>query len=199
MPTVVNNVETIAQLSVVFRGGADSFRSLGTEAAAGTKLFSVSGRVKQPGLYEMPLGTPLRELVGHAGGAIEGEVFAVLAGGPSGGFLPEAEMDRPLLPGLMHPSGAVAGSGGMVVLDSSSDPRAAVLAMAAFNADESCGKCTPCREGLPRLLSALQGSKLGIGTGDLLDVVGLASLCGLGQMAPGPMRSALHFWPELFR
>ena len=199
MPTVVNNVETIAQLSVVFRGGADSFRSLGTEEAAGTKLFSVSGRVKQPGLYEMPLGTPLRELVGHAGGAIEGEVFAVLAGGPSGGFLPEAEMDRPLLPGLLHPSGAVAGSGGMVVLDSSSDPRAAVLAMAAFNADESCGKCTPCREGLPRLLSALQGSKLGIGTGDLLDVVGLASLCGLGQMAPGPIRSARHFWPELFR
>ncbi|MEP7215640.1 MAG: NADH-ubiquinone oxidoreductase-F iron-sulfur binding region domain-containing protein [Anaerolineaceae bacterium] len=198
MPTVVNNVETIAQLSVVFRGEAGSFRSLGTQDAPGTKLFSLSGRVKRPGLYEMQLGSPLRELVEHAGGAIDGPVAAVLAGGPSGGFLPEAELDRLLLPGMMHATGAVAGSGGMVVLDSSSDLHAAVLAMAAFNADESCGKCTPCREGLPRLLSALQGSEMGIGTDDLLEVVGLGSLCGLGQMAPGPIRSARHFWPELF-
>jgi len=199
MPTVVNNVETLAQLSVVFRGGADSFRALGTEDAPGSKLFSISGRVRQPGLYEMPLGTPLRDLVDCAGGPIGGEVAAVLAGGPSGGFLPESELDRRLLPGLMHPTGAVAGSGGMVVLDSSSDLRAAAVAMAAFNADESCGKCTPCREGLPRLLSALQGAHSGIGTDELLEVIGLASLCGLGHMAPGPIRSARHFWPELFR
>ncbi len=198
MPTVVNNVETIAQLSVVVRGGARAFRSLGTEDAPGTKLFSVSGRVTAPGLYEMPLGTPLRDLVDRAGGAMEGKVVAVLAGGPSGGFLPPAELDRPLLPGLMHPTGAVAGSGGMVVLDSTSDLRAAVLAMAAFNADESCGKCTPCREGLPRLLDALQAPTPEVNTNDLLEVVGLASLCGLGQMAPGPVRSAMHFWPELF-
>ncbi|MEP6871202.1 MAG: NADH-ubiquinone oxidoreductase-F iron-sulfur binding region domain-containing protein, partial [Anaerolineaceae bacterium] len=198
MPTVVNNVETIAQLSVVFRDGAQAFRSLGTQDSPGTKLFSLSGRVKRPGLYEMPLGTPLRLLLDQAGGAVEGEVVAVLAGGPSGGFLPASELDRPLLPGLMHSTGAVAGSGGMVVLDSSSDLRAAALAMAAFNADESCGKCTPCREGLPRLLGALRGSELGIGMDDLLDVLGLASLCGLGQMAPGPIRSARHFWPEMF-
>lgn len=198
LPTVVNNVETIAQLSVLFQSGVEAFRSLGTVEAPGTKLFSVSGRVKKPGLYEMPLGTPLQELIDQAGGAIDGDVIAVLAGGPSGGFLPWSELDRPLLPGLMHPTGAVAGSGGMVVLDSTSDLRAAVLAMAAFNADESCGKCTPCREGLPRLLDALQGSAPAKNTSDLLEVVGLASLCGLGQMAPGPVRSALQFWPELF-
>jgi NADH:ubiquinone oxidoreductase subunit F (NADH-binding) len=85
----------------------------------------------------------------------------------------------------------------MVFLDQSADLRAAVLAMARFNADESCGKCTPCREGSPRVVEALQAGQAGVP--ELLDVVGLASLCGLGQMAPGPIRSALHFWPELFR
>lgn len=198
MPTVVNNVETIATLPVVLRDGVDSFRETGTQEAPGTKLFSVSGRVKRPGLYEMPLGTPLRALLAAAGGATEGKLLAVLAGGPSGGFLPESELDRPLLPGLMHPTGAVAGSGGVVALDASSDLRSAVLAMAAFNADESCGKCTPCREGLPRLVDALDGAARPMALPDLLDVVGFASLCGLGQMSPGPVRSALHFWPELF-
>ena len=129
---MVNNVETLANLSLIFRGGAESFRAVGTAEAPGSKLFSLSGRVREPGLYEMPLGTPLSELVERAGGSVEGEVTAVLAGGPSGGFLPPAELHRPLLPGLIHPTGAVAGSGGMVVLDSTSDLREAVVAMAAF-------------------------------------------------------------------
>jgi formate dehydrogenase beta subunit len=197
MPTVVNNVETLANLSLIFRDGIGAFRSLGTPDAAGTKLLSISGRVRSPGLYELPLGTRLAGAIVLAGGAIHGDVTAVLAGGPSGGFLPASELQRPLLPGLMHETGAVTGSGGMVVFDSTSDIRAAVLAMAAFNANESCGKCTPCREGSPRALEMLLAHKTR-DVGELLEVVGVASLCGLGQMAPGPIRSAIHFWPELF-
>lgn len=197
MPTVVNNVETIANLSVLFREGVDAFRSQGTAEAPGTKLLSVSGQVVQPGLYEVPLGATLDEVLALAGGPLQGLASGVLAGGPSGGFLPASLFSTQLLPGMIHPTGAVAGSGGMVFLDETADLRAAVLAMARFNADESCGKCTPCREGSPRVVEALQAGQAGVP--ELLDVVGLASLCGLGQMAPGPIRSALHFWPELFR
>ncbi|MEO9254028.1 MAG: NAD(P)H-dependent oxidoreductase subunit E [Tepidiformaceae bacterium] len=197
MPTVINNVETLANLSIIFRDGPDRFRTRGTTDAPGTKLLSISGRVQRPGLYEFPLGTPLSGAIALAGGAIEGQVTAVLAGGPSGGFLPASELHRPLLPGLMHPTGAVTGSGGMVVLDSTSDIRAAALAMAAFNAVESCGKCTPYREGNARVLDMLVERNT-TDLDDLLEVVGVASLSGLGQMAPGPVRSARLFWPELF-
>jgi NADH:ubiquinone oxidoreductase subunit F (NADH-binding) len=196
MPTVVNNVESLTNLSVIFRD-ANEFASVGTPEAPGTKLLSISGRVRQPGLYEVPLGTSLSDALNLAGGAIDGEIAAVLAGGPSGGFLPPSEFHRPLLPGLLHPTGAVTGSGGIIVLDSTSDLRAAALDMAAFNAEESCGKCTPCREGSQRAHDALAGRTLE-GMEGLLEVIGAASLCGLGQMAPGPVRSALHFWPELF-
>jgi len=195
MPTVVNNVETIALLSVVFR--EDGLQSVGLPDAPGMKLLSLSGRIRHPGLYEVPLGTPLGDVLEVAGGAVEGEMTAVLAGGPSGGFLPPSEFGQPLRPGLMHSTGAVTGSGGMVVLDSTSDIRAAALAMAAYNAEQSCGKCTPCREGSPRLHELL-ASRSGETLEPLLEVLGSASLCGLGQMAPGPVRSAMHFWPELF-
>jgi len=198
MPTVVNNVETIANLSVVFREGATAFRAIGTADAPGTKLLSVSGRVQRPGLYEVPMGVTLADVLQVAHGPASGNVAAVLAGGPSGGFLPISEFGVRLLPGLLHATGAVTGSGGLVFLDSASDIRQAALAMAAFNAAESCGKCTPCREGTPRACDMLATGQLA-GLNELLDVIGAASLCGLGQMAPGPIRSALHFWPELFR
>jgi NADH:ubiquinone oxidoreductase subunit F (NADH-binding) len=197
MPTVVNNVESIANLSVLFRTGVEGFRQHGTAEAPGTKLLSVSGHVREPGLYEIPLGTPLDAVLSLAGGPLNGAALAVLAGGPSGGFLPASHFATPLLPGLIHPTGAVAGSGGMVFIDESADLKAAVVAMARFNAEESCGKCTPCREGSPRVVDALEGTDSS-GVPELLDIVGLASLCGLGQMAPGPVRSAMHFWPELF-
>lgn len=198
LPTVVNNVETLANLSVLFRAGVEAFRALGTAESPGTKLLSVSGQIKSPGLYEVPFGTSLADVIKVAGGAVQGEVSAVLAGGPSGGFLPPALFDVPLLPGHLHGSGAVTGSGGLVALDSSSDIRWAALEMAAFNARESCGKCTPCREGTPRAAEALAaGDPKALP--DLLDALQFGSLCGLGQMAPGPIRSALEFWPELFR
>jgi NADH:ubiquinone oxidoreductase subunit F (NADH-binding) len=198
MPTVINNVETLTNLSVIFREGAAGFRKFGTAEAPGTKLFSVSGRVREPGVYELPLGVTLAEVLDRAGGANEGSVTAVLTGGPSGGFLAPPAFGVALAPGSLHPTGAMVGAGGLVVLDESSDIRAAVLATAQFNAEESCGKCTPCREGSPRMLDLLRENDLAQ-LEPLLEVVGAASLCGLGQMAPNPVRSALHFWPELFR
>lgn len=197
MPTVVNNVETLATLPVIFRDGPRAFRAVGDESCPGTRLFSVSGRVANPGVYELPIGITVADVIGRAGGPVSGSCIAALVGGPSGGFLAPEAFDARLLPGPVHPSGAIMGAGGITVLDETSDIRQAVLAMARFNADESCGKCTPCREGAPRLLEALD-TRCGDGLDDLLEVVNLASLCGLGQMAPGPVRSAHHFWPELF-
>lgn len=198
MPTVVNNVETIANLSVILRQGPEAFRARGLADAPGTKVFSVSGNVARPGAYEMPLGTTIAEVLEAAGGSAPGTAKAALVGGPSGGLLPASEFGRALAPGTIHETGAIIGAGGLVFLDEHADLRSAVLAMARFNADESCGKCTPCREGSPRAAEALErGATEGIE--DLLEVLQFASLCGLGGMAPGPIRSALHFWPELFR
>lgn len=195
MPTVVNNVETFANLPVLF-GDIQGYRKRGTAETPGTRVMSVSGRVERPGVYEIEVGTPLRALLESAGPTCAGEI-AVLAGGPSGGFLSAANLDVPLQPGLLHPTGAMLGAGGLVVLDAPNDIRAAALAMARFNADESCGKCTPCREGTPRLHDLLAGGDLAALDG-LAEVVQFGSLCGLGQMAPGPVRSAVHFWPGVF-
>ncbi len=195
MPTVVNNVETLANLSVLLRN-IPGFRDRGNAGTPGSKIMSVSGRIQRPGVYEVDTGTSLRGLIERAGPAVEGEV-AVLAGGPSGGFLPGSQFDVPLQPGMLHPTGAMMGAGGMVVLDAPRDIRGAAVAMARFNALESCGKCTPCREGAPRLHELLAARDLA-SIEELAEVVQFGSLCGLGQMAPGPVRSALHFWPEVF-
>lgn len=195
MPTAVNNIETFANLSVLF-DDVPGFRRRGTPETPGTKILSISGRVRLPGAYEVPIGVSLRTVVEQSGPAMAGEV-AVLAGGPSGGFLSAGHLDVPLQPGMLHPTGAMLGAGGLVVLDAPNDIRAAALAMARFNAEESCGKCTPCREGTPRLHDLLAAGDVA-GIEGLAEVVQFGSLCGLGQMAPGPVRSALHFWPEVF-
>jgi NADH:ubiquinone oxidoreductase subunit F (NADH-binding) len=195
MPTVVNNIETFANLSVLF-GDVPGFRARGTPETPGTKILSISGRVELPGAYELPVGVSLRTVVEQARPTVAGEV-AVLAGGPSGGFLSAGHLDVPLQPGVLHATGAMLGAGGLVVLDAPGDIRDAALAMARFNAEESCGKCTPCREGTPRLHDLLAAGDVG-GIEGLAEVVQFGSLCGLGQMAPGPVRSALHFWPEVF-
>lgn len=198
MPTVINNVESIANLALLFRGSVEGYRERGTPEAPGTRIFSVSGRVARPGAYEFALGTPLSTILAAAGAGPAGPAIAVLAGGPSGGFLDPSRVDPPMLPGLLHQTGAVMGSGGIIVLDQLSQVRPAALAMAAFNAAESCGKCTPCREGAPLMADVLARGDASRAL-ELAEVVGAASLCGLGQMAPGPVRSALHFWPEQFR
>ncbi len=197
-PTVINNVETLCNLPEILRFGASWFREVGTAEAPGTKLISLSGAVERPGLIEMPMGTSVREILTIGGG--DG-AQGVVTGGPSGGLLPARKFDVPIGTGMLDEAGAVLGSGGMVAFDECF-PAAEVLQVeTSYNARESCGKCTPCREGSGRLIEALERLRAGDSEArsdidELVSVMRLASLCGLGQMAPGPVTSALADFPE---
>ena len=204
-PTVINNVETLANLPYILQRGPGRYGQVGLESAPGTKLICLSGAVRRPGLAEVPMGTTLRQVIYDIGGGPppEGEIGVVAVGGPSSGLLPPSELDLPLQPGLLHPSGVVMGAGGVMVMDASVAPLEVALRLAAYNAAESCGKCTPCREGTPRMVEALErlasGQDAAAAVAELrylAEVVGAASLCGLGQMAGGPVNSLLHFFPE---
>ena len=212
-PTVINNVETLTNVPLILRGAdadgdagsSESFTSLGLENARGTKLVCLSGAVRRPGMAEVPMGTSLRDVVyGIGGGPPPGRKIGVIAvGGPSSGVIPATELDLPLQPGMLHPSGVVMGAGGIMVLDDTVPVIDVVRRLAAYNAAESCGKCTPCREGTPRMVEALDRLNSDAGTAadieelkSLAEIVGSASLCGLGQMAGGPINSALHFFPD---
>jgi NADH:ubiquinone oxidoreductase subunit F (NADH-binding) len=198
-PTVINNVETLCNLPSIVTDGVAGFREIGTEQYPGTKLVSMSGSISRPGLYEVPIGITARSLIGLAGGLEAGRSLrALVMGGPSGGFLSQDLLDTPLAGGLIHPTGAVLGSGGVVVLDDRMPVSLALRDLTAYNAAESCGKCTPCREGSARALAILdrtgEGGLSDDDRAELLDLCDLlqyASLCGLGQMAPGPIRSAI--------
>ena len=193
-PTVINNVETLANLPDLFRFGVEWFRSVGTAEAPGTKLIAVSGAVRRPGLIEAPMGTPVAEILRIAG---VDTAIGVVMGGPSGGLLPRAKFDRPIGPGYLDPAGAVLGSGGIVAFDDRFPAAEVVRELAQYNGQESCGKCTPCREGAPRLAEALERLRAGDQSArrdieELVTVMRLGSICGLGQMAPGPVTSALQ-------
>jgi NADH-quinone oxidoreductase subunit F len=186
-PTVINNVETLSAVPLIVGGRPE---------AARTKLFGLSGHVRRPGVVEAAPPLTLRRLIdGLGGGLATGRPLgAVVIGGPSGIVVPPALLDRPLERPALSP-----GTGGIVALDDRADVRDVVRTLLAFNARESCGKCTPCREGTARLVELLDG---GAGAGDaaalreLADVVQLASLCGLGQAAPLSLRAALEHFPE---
>ena len=206
-PTVVNNTETLANVPFIMAEGAEAFSAVGSERATGTKLVSVSGSVRRSGIAEVPMGTSLREIVDSVGGGIEAgrTLVGVAVGGPSSGVLPPSMLDTEIGPGMLHESGVMLGAGGVVALDDRASIPEVVRGLAAYNADESCGKCTPCREGTPRIVEALDRLR---DNGDptaiddlryLAEVVGLASLCGLGQAAGGPVNSALHFFPDEMR
>ena len=204
-PTVINNVETLANLPYILQRGPARYGQVGLESAPGTKLICLSGSVQRPGLAEVPMGTTLRQAIyGIGGGPPEGrEIGVVAVGGPSSGVLPPSELDLELRPGLLHPSGVVMGAGGIVVMDSSVSALEVARRLAAYNAAESCGKCTPCREGTPRIVAALDRMAAGEGSASdvdelryLAEIVGAASLCGLGQMAGGPVNSLLHFFGD---
>jgi NADH-quinone oxidoreductase subunit F len=194
-PTVVNNVETLVNvLDVVTESGA-SFAATGTEASTGTRLFCVSGCVEKPGLYEVPFGTPLRELLDRAGAA---PPKAVLLGGAAGSFLRPDQLDLPLTLEDARAAGTTLGSGVVIVYDESSDLVDAVLRIAAFFRDESCGQCVPCRVGTIRQEEALQRLAENRGNGnelevlaDLTQVMRDASICGLGQTAANAVSSAM--------
>ena len=204
-PTVINNAETLASVPFIVTEGASAFMEIGANGDAGTKLISLSGSVRRPGLVEVPMGTTLREIIYGLGGgpADDREITAIAVGGPSSGVLPASMLDTPIAPGSLHESGVMLGAGGVVPLDDTGDVLQVVRHLAAYNADESCGKCTPCREGTPRIVDGLDRLIAGDGSKadldelrQLADVVELASLCGLGQAAGGPVKSALHFFPD---
>ena len=204
-PTAVNNAETLASVPSILSGGAAAFKAVGTADSAGTKIVSISGSVRRPGAVEVPFGTTLRRILYDIGGGpLPGHSLGVLAvGGPSSGVLPPSMIDIPIAPGLLHESGVMLGAGGIAAMDERVSALDVVRSLAAYNADESCGKCTPCREGTPRMVEALDRLTSGSGAASDLDnlrylaeVVGPASLCGLGQAAGAPINSALHFFGD---
>ena len=204
-PTVVNNPETLCSVSFILANGAAEFKSIGSDIASGTKIVSLSGSVQRTGVVEVPMGTTLRQIVYDIGGgtADDRDLIGLAVGGPSSGVFPPSMLDTPIAPGQLHEAGVMLGAGGVIVLDDRTSIPAVVRSLAAYNSDESCGKCTPCREGTPRMVDALDRLIGGSGSsGDidellqLAEVVGAASLCGLGQAAGGPITSAMHFFKE---
>ena len=204
-PTLINNVETFANVRHIILKGADWFSSLGTQTSKGTKVFALAGQVRNTGLVEVPMGITLRELIFEVGGGVpEGRKFkAVQIGGPSGGCLPEELLDVPIDYESLREHGAIMGSGGVIVLDDSACMVNVAKFFLQFTADESCGKCTPCRVGTQMMLEILNRITEGEGTEEdlarleeLAQLVKSASLCGLGQTAPNPVLSTLRYFRD---
>ncbi|HHW56008.1 MAG: NADH-quinone oxidoreductase subunit NuoF [bacterium] len=204
-PTVLNNVETWANVPVIINRGAQWFRSIGTEGSPGTKVFSLVGKVKNTGLIEVPMGITLREIIFSIGGGIpRGREFkAVQTGGPSGGCIPKELLDLPVDFDSLTESGSMMGSGGMIVMDDTTCMVEVARYYLQFLAEESCGKCVPCREGIKQMLGILEDICAGRGReGDidlLLDIGATlqeASLCGLGKTAPNPVLSTIRYFRE---
>ena len=205
-PTVINNVETLANVPAVVYYGADWFSRIGTPNSGGTKAFALAGKVQHTGLVEVPIGTTLREIVSDiGGGAPQGKKLkAVQIGGPAGGCVPEKLLDTPVDYDSLAKVGAMMGSGGMIAMDEDDCMVDIAKYFLTFSQDESCGKCTPCREGTKRMLEILQ--RITAGQGRMEDIERLerlaklmrkASLCGLGRNAPNPILSTLtHYRDE---
>ncbi len=203
-PTVINNVESLANLPDIVLHGVQWFRSVGSVSNPGTKLVSLAGAVRHPGLYEVALGTPIGRIVDECGGGASGQLSAVLVGGPSGSILPPSLLDTPLDTQPLQAVGGVLGAGGIVPLTTDQCVVQTVRELVAYNSRESCGKCTPCREGTMRLLDLFDNVRFGHAAADALesidelnDVLQFASLCGLGQMAPNPVRALLRHFPDV--
>ena len=204
-PSCVNNVETLANVSKILLKGADWFASFGTETSKGTKVFALTGQVEHSGLIEVPMGTTINEIVNEIGGGVSNgkKLKAVQTGGPSGGVIPEKYMDMPVCYEELKKVGSIMGSGGMIVIDDSSDMVELAKFYLDFTVDESCGKCAPCRIGGKQMLALLE--KISKGRGNKKDLAQLkkiatamqkASLCGLGQTAPNPVLSTLKFYEK---
>lgn len=202
-PTLINNVETFANIVPIVTNGADWYAAIGTPKSKGTKTFALSGRIKNTGLVEVPLGTTLREMIFDIGGGVpDGHKFkAVQTGGPAGGCIPEEHLDATIDYESLLALGSFMGSGGMIVMDDSSCMVDVAKFFMQFCAAESCGKCIPCRVGTAHMHDMLDRITQGEGTMDelgqlesLCDVVQFTSLCGLGQGAPNPVLSTLRFF-----
>ncbi|MHC4409536.1 MAG: NADH-ubiquinone oxidoreductase-F iron-sulfur binding region domain-containing protein [Planctomycetota bacterium] len=204
-PTVINNVETLASVGLIFQNSAAWYAEYGTEKSKGTKTFALVGNVQRPGLVEVPLGTTLREMIFEIGGGISGghRFKAVQTGGPSGGCLPEDKLDIPVDYESLQEAGTIMGSGGIVVMDERTCMVDFARYFLDFAADESCGKCGPCRLGTRQLLRILEDITQGKGTADDLELlerlsrsVMLGSLCGLGATAPNPVLTTLRYFRD---
>ncbi|MBS3765589.1 SLBB domain-containing protein [Candidatus Bipolaricaulota bacterium] len=204
-PTIINNVETLGNVPMIIRKGADWYSDIGSENSPGTKTFAITGDVANTGLIEVPMGITLREIIYDVAGGIDSdkEFKAVQIGGPSGGCLPDKHLDIPLDFDSLQEVGAMVGSGGLVVMDEDSCMVDVAKFFLNFIQDESCGKCTPCRDGTKRMLELLE--KLTSGEGEDGDIAKLeelssyikqASICGLGQTAPNPVLSTLDYFRE---
>ncbi len=204
-PTVINNVETLANIPQIIIKGPEWFKSFGTEKSPGTKVFALGGKINNTGLVEVPMGTTLREVIYDIGGGCpNGKEFkAVQTGGPSGGCLTKVHLDTPIDYDSLTAAGSMMGSGGMIVMDEDNCMVDIARFFLDFTVDESCGKCTPCREGTKRMLEILNKITEGKGTMEDLDKleklainIKETSLCGLGQTAPNPVLSTLRYFRD---
>ncbi len=204
-PTVINNVETWTNIPVIINDGPEQFAEAGTERSGGTKVFALAGKIKNTGLVEVPMGTTLREIVYEVGGGVPDghELKAVQTGGPAGGCLPISMIDTPVDFDTLQAAGSIMGSGGMIIMDDTDCMVDVARFFLEFTKSESCGKCTPCREGTTRMLEILD--KITEGKADTKDLDNLkrlallvkkASLCGLGRAAPNPVLSTLENFKE---
>ena len=204
-PTLLNNVETYANIPQIINKGAAWFSSIGTEKSKGTKVFALGGKINNTGLVEIPMGTTLREIIEDIGGGIpNGKKFkAAQTGGPSGGCIPASLMDTPIDYDSLIAIGSMMGSGGLIVMDEDNCMVDIAKFFLEFTVDESCGKCTPCRIGTKRLLEILTKITKGKGTMEDIDrleelcySIKASSLCGLGQTAPNPVLSTLRYFRD---
>lgn len=204
-PTLLNNVETYANITQIILNGAEWFNKIGTEKSKGTKVFALGGKIKNTGLVEIPMGTTLREIVEEIGGGIpNGKKFkAAQTGGPSGGCIPASLIDTPIDYDSLIAIGSMMGSGGLIVMDEDTCMVDIAKFFLEFTVDESCGKCTPCRVGTKRMLEILDKITKGKGTledidklEELAEAIKTTALCGLGQTAPNPVLSTLHYFRD---
>lgn len=204
-PTILNNVETFANVPIIISKGAKFFKSIGTESSPGTKCFALTGNISNTGLIEVPMGTSLRDIIFEVGGGMRGEAGfkAVQIGGPSGGCLTEQHLDLPLDFDSLKKAGAMIGSGGLVVMNKETCMVEVARFFMNFTQNESCGKCVPCREGTRRMLEILERIVEGKGAeGDiellleLADTISNTALCGLGKTAPSPVVSTINSFKD---
>jgi bidirectional [NiFe] hydrogenase diaphorase subunit len=207
-PTLINNVETFANVSTIIGKGADWFADIGTEKSKGTKVFSLSGQVANTGLIEVPMGTTLRHIVEVMGGGVPngGQVKAVQTGGPSGGCIPARHLDTPVDYESLVSLGSIMGSGGMIVMDQTTNMVEIARFFMGFCMEESCGKCIPCRAGTVQMYRLLtRVAQRQANRADLDRLIGLCqmvqrtSLCGLGQAAPNPVLSTLRYFGDEYQ
>ncbi|HEY9810747.1 MAG TPA: NuoF family protein [Halomicronema sp.] len=203
-PTLINNVETFGNISAIIRKGAEWYANIGTEKSKGTKIFALTGKIRNNGLIEVPMGITLREIVEEMGGGVpDGEVKAIQTGGPSGGCIPASLLDTPVDYDSLIKLGSMMGSGGMVVMDQGTSMVGVAQFYMEFCRGETCGKCVPCRAGTVQMYQALTKilNKQATLTDlekleQLCQMVKATSLCGLGQSAPNPVLSTLHYFRD---